>query len=52
MGRNQILVYMGYDVGFIYIPGSKISGLIITGWGYENQWEGLSHILWKINAMF
>ena len=58
MGRNQILVYMGYDVGFLYIcihhyiSASKISGLIITGWGYENQWEGLSHILWKIKAMF
>ena len=38
---------------YIYIYGSKIYGLIITGWGYENQWEGLSHIiLWKIKAMF
>jgi hypothetical protein len=35
---------------------NKMILMIITGWWYtypsekyESQWEGLSHILWKIN---
>ena len=41
----------------VYQRGQRIHSLLLVGGlnhleKYESQWEGLSHILWKIKAMF